>query len=177
MCAKGLEPFDEDLSRHVQSLAERSDQLTEEVITYRKTLPARRAQAMQRRAQIVKQLEDKREAQRRKLEKQKADKVAASLPEMSGMFSIHSRPQPSHTHTDRVDAQSTHTVDLQRKDQVKRTLDQSVKDITGLQVVSIPLVSRAFIPSGSFSWRLCSLFPSRSPSLNKLRPLRNRLDW
>ncbi|EPQ30445.1 uncharacterized protein PFL1_01971 [Pseudozyma flocculosa PF-1] len=106
--SKATEPFDEDLSKEVQTLAEQSDRLTEEVIGCRKSLPTRRAEAMQRRAEVLRALEEKKEKQRARAQdahRQKAESVAQTL-----------------------------EVDLPRKDQVKRTLDESVDDITGLQV-------------------------------------------
>ncbi|PWY99499.1 hypothetical protein BCV70DRAFT_201063 [Testicularia cyperi] len=105
---KGIEPFDEELSRRVQNLAEQSDKLTEEVISYRKTLPSRRAEAMQRRAEVISALEAKKEEQRRGEEAANAKELekTATLPK----------------------------ADLKRKSEVAETLQQSVRDITGLQV-------------------------------------------
>lgn len=107
----GIEPFDEDLSRKVQTLAEQSDKLTEEVIAYRKTLPSRRAEAMEKRAAVIKALEEKKEEQRRSAE-------AANL------RALEARSKPL-------------LLDVERKADVAQTLQRSVQDITGLQTVSL----------------------------------------
>lgn len=106
----GVEPFDEDLSRRLQVLNDQANTLTTEVISFRKALPARRAEAMERRAAVIRALEAKKEAQRRAAEKEHAEKLRKD-----------SRPV---------------SVDLKRKADVADTLKHSVIDITGLQVVS-----------------------------------------
>lgn len=106
----GIEPFDEDLSRKLQVLNDQANTLTTEVIAHRKALPARRAQAMERRAAVIRALEARKEEQRRVAEKQHAQKLREQ-----------SKPI---------------AVDLKRKAEVADTLTQSVVDITSLQVVS-----------------------------------------
>ncbi|KAJ1026421.1 hypothetical protein NDA13_003802 [Ustilago tritici] len=106
--SKGVEPFDEDLSRRLQVLNDQANTLTTEVIAYRKALPARRAQAMERRAAVVRALEARKEEQRRVAEKEYAKKLREQNKPMA--------------------------VDLKRKAEVANTLTQSVVDITSLQV-------------------------------------------
>ncbi|SPC66060.1 uncharacterized protein UHOD_04539 [Ustilago sp. UG-2017b] len=106
--SKGVEPFDEDLSRRLQVLNDQANTLTTEVIAYRKALPARRAQAMERRAAVVRALEARKEEQRRVAEKEHAKKLREQSKPMA--------------------------VDLKRKAEVANTLTQSVVDITSLQV-------------------------------------------
>lgn len=108
--ATGVEPFDEDLSRRLQVLNNQANTLTTEVIAYRKALPTRRAQAMERRAAVVRALEARKEEQRRVAEKEHAKKLREQSKPMA--------------------------VDLKRKAEVANTLTQSVVDITSLQVVS-----------------------------------------
>ena len=106
----GVEPFDEDLSRRLQVLNDQANTLTTEVIAFRKALPARRAEAMERRAAVIRALEAKKEEQRRAAEKEHANKLREESKPVS--------------------------VDLKRKAEVADTLKHSVVDITGLQVVS-----------------------------------------
>ncbi|KAJ1018243.1 hypothetical protein NDA18_006402 [Ustilago nuda] len=106
--SKGVEPFDEDLSRRLQVLNDQANTLTTEVIAYRKALPTRRAQAMERRAAVVRALEARKEEQRRVAEKEHAKKLREQSKPMA--------------------------VDLKRKAEVANTLTQSVVDITSLQV-------------------------------------------
>ncbi|KAJ1026786.1 hypothetical protein NDA16_002083 [Ustilago loliicola] len=106
--SKGVEPFDEDLSRRLQVLNDQANTLTTEVIAFRKALPARRAQAMERRAAVIRALEARKEEQRRAAEKEHAHK-------------LHEQSKPV-------------AVDLKRKAEVADTLTQSVVDITSLQV-------------------------------------------
>ncbi|SAM82442.1 uncharacterized protein UBRO_04539 [Ustilago bromivora] len=106
--SKGVDPFDEDLSRRLQVLNDQANTLTTEVIAYRKALPARRAQAMERRAAVVRALEARKEEQRRVAEKEHAKKLREQSKPMA--------------------------VDLKRKAEVANTLTQSVVDITSLQV-------------------------------------------
>lgn len=106
----GVEPFDEDLSRRLQVLNDQANTLTTEVISFRKALPTRRAEAMEKRAAVIRALEAKKEAQRRAAEKEHARKLREE-----------SKPI---------------TLDLKRKAEVADTLKQSVVDVTSLQVVS-----------------------------------------
>ncbi|TKY89271.1 hypothetical protein EX895_001802 [Sporisorium graminicola] len=106
--SKGVEPFDEDLSRRLQVLNDQANTLTTEVIGYRKTLPARRAEAMEKRATVIRALEAKKEELRRAAEKDHA----VQLREQGKPISI----------------------DLKRKAEVADTLKHSVVDITSLQV-------------------------------------------
>jgi len=106
----GVEPFDEDLSRRLQVLNDQANTLKTEVISFRKALPARRAEAMERRAAVIRALEAKKEEQRRAAEKEHANKLREESKPVS--------------------------VDLKRKAEVADTLKHSVVDITGLQVVS-----------------------------------------
>lgn len=110
MSQSGIEPFDEELSRRVQNLAEQSDKLTEEVIAYRKTLPSRRAEAMEKRAAVIKALEAKNEEQRRSIES-------------TSLKALEQRSKPL-------------ALDLERKADIAQTLQRSVQDVTGLQTVS-----------------------------------------
>lgn len=89
---------------------DQANTLTTEVIAYRKALPARRAQAMERRAAVVRALEARKEEHRRVAEKEHAKKLREQRKPMA--------------------------VDLKRKAEVANTLTQSVVDITSLQVVS-----------------------------------------
>lgn len=114
MCrVSGVEPFDEDLSRRLQVLNDQANTLTTEVIAFRKALPARRAEAMERRAAVIRALEAKKEDHRRAAEKE----YALQLREQSKPINI----------------------DLKRKAEVADTLKHSVVDVTSLQVVSILL--------------------------------------
>ncbi|EST05171.1 Kinetochore Mis14 [Kalmanozyma brasiliensis GHG001] len=106
--SKGVEPFDEDLSRRLQVLNDQSNTLTTEVIAFRKALPARRAEAMEKRAAVIRALEAKTEEQRRAAE----EEHALRLREQSKPINI----------------------DLKRKAEVADTLKHSVVDITSLQV-------------------------------------------
>ncbi|KIS68892.1 uncharacterized protein UMAG_02878 [Mycosarcoma maydis] len=106
--SKGVEPFDEDLSRRLQVLNDQANTLTTEVIGFRKALPARRAEAMEKRAAVIRALEAKKEEQRRNAEKEHAQQLREQ-----------SKPV---------------NIDLKRKAEVAGTLKQSVVDITGLQV-------------------------------------------
>ncbi|SPO45507.1 uncharacterized protein PSANT_03193 [Moesziomyces antarcticus] len=106
--SKGVEPFDEELSRRLQMLNDQANNLTTEVIAFRKSLPARRAQAMEKRAAVIRALEAKKEQQRRAVEKEHANKLREE-----------SRPI---------------ALDLKRKAEAADTLKQSVLDITSLQV-------------------------------------------
>ncbi|SPO24396.1 uncharacterized protein UTRI_03664 [Ustilago trichophora] len=106
--SKGVEPFDEDLSRRLQVLNDQANTLTTEVIAFRKALPTRRAQAMEKRAAVIRALEAKKEEQRRALEKEHALK-------------LREQSKPIAT-------------DLKRKAEVADTLKHSVVDITSLQV-------------------------------------------
>lgn len=108
---EGVEPFDEDLSRRLQVLNDQANTLTTEVIAFRKALPARRAEAMEQRAAVIRALEAKKEEHRRAAEKAHA----LQLSEKSKPISI----------------------DLKRKAEVADTLEHSVVDITSLQVVSV----------------------------------------
>ncbi|GAC97446.1 kinetochore protein Mis14 [Pseudozyma hubeiensis SY62] len=108
--SKGVEPFDEDLSRRLQVLNDQANTLTTEVIAFRKALPARRAEAMEKRSAVIRALEAKKEEHRRAAEKAHA----LELSEQSKPISI----------------------DLKRKAEVAVTLKHSVVDITSLQVVS-----------------------------------------
>ncbi|KAN0064809.1 hypothetical protein ACQY0O_001866 [Thecaphora frezii] len=115
--SKATEPFDEDLSKSVQLLAEQSDRLTEQVIGYRQSLPARRAEAMQRRADVLRALEEQKELQRQKLQ------ACHALRLVDDKVALHQ--------------------DLPRNQSVKRTLDQAVVDITGLQVSMLETATAA----------------------------------
>ncbi|SNX83824.1 uncharacterized protein MEPE_02532 [Melanopsichium pennsylvanicum] len=106
--SKGFEPFDEDLSRRLQLLNDHANTLTTEVIGFRKTLPTRRAEAMERRAAVIRALEAKKEEQRRSAEKEHA-------------LRLREQSKPI-------------AVDLKRKAEVADTLKESVVDITSLQV-------------------------------------------
>ncbi|KAJ9479348.1 hypothetical protein PHBOTO_002829 [Pseudozyma hubeiensis] len=106
--SKGVEPFDEDLSRRLQVLNDQANTLTTEVIAFRKALPARRAEAMEKRAAVIRALEAKKEEHRR------ADEKAHTL-----QLSEQSKPIG---------------IDLKRKAEVADTLRHSVVDITSLQV-------------------------------------------
>lgn len=64
----GTQPFDQDLSQRVQRLSERCDTSTAQAIAARKTIPSKRATLLQTRAQIQKEIDQKREHKRRKLE-------------------------------------------------------------------------------------------------------------
>lgn len=108
----GVEPFDEDLSRRLQVLNDQANTLTTEVIAFRKALPTRRAQAMEKRAAVIRALEAKKEEQRRAVEKEHAQK-------------LREQSKPIAT-------------DLKRKAEVADTLKHSVVDITSLQVVRAP---------------------------------------
>jgi hypothetical protein len=59
-----VEPFDQALSQRVQHLTEQYDNLTAQVIESRKTLPARRAAALQSRYDTVR--EDERSVEERR---------------------------------------------------------------------------------------------------------------
>jgi hypothetical protein len=91
-------------------LNDQANNLTTEVIAFRKSLPARRAQAMEKRAAVIRALEAKKEEQRRAVEREHAAKLREQ-----------SRPI---------------ALDLKRKAEVADTLEESVVDITSLQVVS-----------------------------------------
>ncbi|SJX63106.1 uncharacterized protein SRS1_13932 [Sporisorium reilianum f. sp. reilianum] len=105
-----VEPFDEDLSRRLQVLNDQANTLTTEVIGWRKTLPARRAEAMEKRAAVIRALEARKEEHRRAAEKEHA----LQLREQSKSNPIR--------------------IDLKRKAEVADTLKHSVVDITSLQV-------------------------------------------
>lgn len=108
MSIAGVEPFDEELSRRVQVLNDQANTLTTEVIGFRKALPTRRAEAMERRAAVIRALEAKNEQRRRAVEKEHAERLRQS-----------SKPI---------------AVELKRKAEVADTLKNSVIDITSLQV-------------------------------------------
>lgn len=117
----GVEPFDEELSRRLQVLNDQANTLTTEVIGFRKSLPARRAQAMERRAAVIRALEAKKEEQRRATEKEHALRLREQKKPIS--------------------------VDLKRKAEVADTLRHSVLDITSLQVVSAMIRTQMTSPA------------------------------
>lgn len=98
----------------MQVLNDQANTLTTEVIAFRKSLPTRRAEAMEKRAAIIRALEAKKEEQRRAAEK-------------------------NHALTRREQSKPI-SIDLKRKAEVADTLKHSVVDITSLQVVSAAVV-------------------------------------
>lgn len=66
------QPFDQALSQRVQHLTERSDMLTAQVIAARKSLPARRAAALDERYKVIEKRQGVEEAKRRQTEEEGA---------------------------------------------------------------------------------------------------------
>ncbi|PWN37206.1 uncharacterized protein FA14DRAFT_170083 [Meira miltonrushii] len=64
----GTQPFDQELSQRVRMLSERCDTSTAQAIAARKTIPSKRAALLQTRAQLQREIEQKRENKRRRLE-------------------------------------------------------------------------------------------------------------
>jgi prophage DNA circulation protein len=64
----GTQPFDQDLSQRVQRLSERCDTSTAQAIASRKAIPSKRAALLQTRAEIQREIAQKRENKRRRLE-------------------------------------------------------------------------------------------------------------
>ncbi|UZJ51351.1 hypothetical protein CBS101457_000671 [Exobasidium rhododendri] len=113
-----MEPFDQALSQRVQHLTEQCDNLTAHVIEARKTLPSRRAAALQARYKLTDERQKKIDARRRTVEED--FQHAQSVPKASFDISI-----------------------LERAEEVKRTLGSSVNGIEKLAVTLLEQSSAA----------------------------------
>lgn len=64
-CLPVLEPFDEALAARVRSLSDSIDQVTEQVVARRRTVPTNYARAVARHSKALRELADAHEEQRR----------------------------------------------------------------------------------------------------------------
>ncbi|KDN44098.1 hypothetical protein K437DRAFT_257238 [Tilletiaria anomala UBC 951] len=101
-----VEPFDEVLSKRVQTLTETTEKLTEEAIISRKTIPSQRAEAIRRRERLWADVELARLASKRTISRVEQDQPQDNRP----------------------------FIDVPRKQDQKRALEDALAEVSSLQI-------------------------------------------
>ncbi len=126
-----MEPFDEALSKRVQTLTETTEKLTEEAIINRKTVPSQRAAAIRRREALWADLELARLESRQQATASKENVRSAAPLNLPGEHRLSARSV-----TSSADHCVSVAADVPRRSDQKRALDAALTEVASLQIVS-----------------------------------------